>query len=62
MYFNDFLTLEDINYLIIIPLLPVAANIVVLETYYLQSAKSIHIIMINTIFSLILLFILGLYL
>lgn len=62
MYFNNFLSVEDINYLMIIPLLPVAANIVVLETYYLKSAKSIHIIMINTIFSLILLFILGLYL
>lgn len=59
MYLSSLLTLEDINYLLIIPLLPVAANIVVLETYYLQSVKSIHIIMINTIFSLILLFLFG---
>jgi len=62
MYFSNLLSLEDINYLLIIPLLPVAANIVVLETYYLKSAKSIHIIMINTIFSLILLLLLGVYL
>jgi len=62
MYFGNLLSLEDINYLLIIPLLPVAANIVVLETYYLKSAKSIHIIMINTIFSLVLLLLLGVYL
>ena len=62
MYFGNFLSVTEIKYLLIIPLLPVAANIVVLETYYLHSAKSMHIIMINTIFSLVLLFMLGIYL
>jgi|GEM_PF-1827364 len=62
MYIFNILEYKDAKYLLIIPLLPVAANIIVLETYYLQSAKSMHIIMINTIFSLVLLFILGIYL
>jgi malate permease and related proteins len=52
---------QEIQQLLLIPLLPVAANIVVLETYYLKSAKSTHVISVNTIFSLFLLVILGLY-
>jgi len=55
MYLIKIISLNEIKYLLIIPLLPIAANIVVLESFYLKSSESAHLIMINTIISLILL-------
>ena len=62
LYYLNLITISEFKYLLIVPLLPVAANIVVLESYYLNSANSAHIIAINTLFSLILLIIFGLIL
>ena len=61
VFWLDIISNVQFKQLLIIPLLPVAANIVVLESYYLQTAKSSHIISVNTIISLVLLMILGLY-
>ena len=60
-FWINLISQQELRELLLIPLLPVAANIVVLETYYLKSAKSTHIISVNTIFSLFLLISLGLY-
>ena len=58
-YLFGFIEIKILKYLLIIPFLPVAANVVVLENYYLKSAKSSSIIAVNTIFSIIFLLIFG---
>jgi hypothetical protein len=58
-YLFGFIEIKILKYLLIIPFLPVAANIVVLENYYLKSAKSSSIIAVNTIFSIVFLLIFG---
>lgn len=59
LYYINLISSMEFFYLLIIPLLPVAANIVVLETYYLGQSLSAQVIAINTIFSLIVLVIFG---
>lgn len=59
LYYINLISNMEFFYLFIIPLLPVAANIVVLETYYLKQSYSAQVIAINTIFSLIVLVIYG---
>lgn len=60
LVFLGLITKVDFHHLIILPLLPVAANIVVLETYYLKNVKSSQIIAVNTIFSIFVLIFFGL--
>lgn len=59
MVYFDIISKSELLSLLIIPLLPVAANIVVLETYYLKQAQSAQVISINTIFSLGVLILFG---
>lgn len=58
-FYYEIITSLEFKQLLIIPLLPIAANIVVLETYYLKNAISASIISINTLFSLTILVLLG---
>ena len=58
-HYLNVITFSELRYLLIIPILPVAANILVLETYYLNSNTSTHTIIINTIFSLVILMLLA---
>lgn len=59
IFYFDIITKIEFVHLLIIPLLPVAANIVVLETYYLQNSQSTQVISVNTIFSLVVLLLFG---
>jgi len=58
-YALGFIDIKVLKYLLIIPFLPVAANVVVLENYYLKSAQSSSIIAVNTIFSIVFLLVFG---
>ena len=61
LYKFNFLEINKIIYLLILPILPIAANITVLEAHYTKTSKSSTLIMINTIFSLIILFLVAIF-
>lgn len=61
-YYFNIISSQDMKYLFIIPIFPVAANIVVLETYYLNTAKSAAIISVNTIIALVFILTLSIFL